>query len=634
MRISVERLVGFTILSITFLVSLGCTHTYFVDGSYTGPETGTQAQPFRTVARALSTAVSRDIVIVVPGLYRENVTIPDGVVLRSPKVGAAILHGGAGRSGGNPTVTTGNGSELSGFTITGGYDGVMCRGSSPTIRRNVIRGNYGDGGVICLDGCRAMIENNTVLGQLGNTTNNLGIGIYVENATPTLRNNIVTGNDIGYAPYLATPVESYNLIGGNRRDFGYSAAPGTGTLTPADPGFLAPDLDDYRLAAGSPARDAGDPAPAYNDADGSRNDIGAFDGDGGYAVGLPTQEYFVESVLGAVDQAAGPRFDGTSRFNADPVFWFDASGRGTQGETDGRALLTVAVGDLTDGLYSAAFRASTTAPADPCQVVTVTFDGPRGVAFRQGAGVGCGDASLERSGAPIIGGELHLASSWTRGFAADPTAVETVIHELGHVGGLRHSFRGPHVMGQGQGCCLGNYSAIEREAFHLLYGYPAATDLARLLADERLTRNVLTPFPRIDQIRRWDVAAGAWRNAKEDPGGPDSADFWARPGDWILLNGSRMTLRWSSEYRVAFRPPDYAPPEIFFGNTPVTGDLEHQRCPTTPPASPCTPGEPSNNWAGSPARFLKVRVPAGAVSGWIYVQVRELESNPVWLEVR
>jgi hypothetical protein len=41
-------------------------------------------------------------------------------------------------------------------------------------------------------------------------------------------------------------------------------------------GFEDPGAGDYRLVAGSPAIDAGHPDAAYNDPDGSRNDIGAF----------------------------------------------------------------------------------------------------------------------------------------------------------------------------------------------------------------------------------------------------------------------------------------------------------------------------------------------------------------------
>jgi hypothetical protein len=83
--------------------------------------------------------------------------------------------------------------------------------------------------------------------------------------------------------------------------------------------------------------------------------MGAFDGNGGYTVSLPAQEYFIESILSAIDYSTGPQINGTSRFTADPEFWFDATGRGTQGETDARTLIDAAIPHLTDNLYHATY---------------------------------------------------------------------------------------------------------------------------------------------------------------------------------------------------------------------------------------------------------------------------------------
>ncbi len=45
-----------------------------------------------------------------------------------------------------------------------------------------------------------------------------------------------------------------------------------------DPELVDPNAGDFHLRVGSPLVDAGDPDSAYDDADGSRNDIGAFGG--------------------------------------------------------------------------------------------------------------------------------------------------------------------------------------------------------------------------------------------------------------------------------------------------------------------------------------------------------------------
>ncbi|TKJ41003.1 hypothetical protein CEE37_04885 [candidate division LCP-89 bacterium B3_LCP] len=44
----------------------------------------------------------------------------------------------------------------------------------------------------------------------------------------------------------------------------------------ADPLFISPEWNDYRLQWGSPCIDAGDPDPQYNDPDSTRADMGAF----------------------------------------------------------------------------------------------------------------------------------------------------------------------------------------------------------------------------------------------------------------------------------------------------------------------------------------------------------------------
>jgi len=611
---------GFIFLSLIVLFqACPVSNTYYVDASYQGAEAGTVSQPYRTITAALNRAGSGDTIEVAPGLYNENIRMKAGVKVVSKKIGAAVIHGGADLSGGWPTVTGADNAQLTGFTITGGYDGIKCDGTSPTIERNIIISNYGDGGVICLNGSQAVIRNNTILGNLGNATNHLSIGVYAEAATPTIKNNIITGNGIGYAPYQCNPNESYNNIWGNRRNYGYSATAGTGTIS-SDPKFTYTTNNfinhgndgDYRLASNSPCRNAGDPNPIYNDSDGSRNDMGAFDGNGGYQVSLPAQEYFIESVLSATDTQTGIRINGSSRFTANPVFWFDATGRGTQGEQDARNLLNAAIPTLTNNLYQATYHSDSQPPTNRCSVITVIFDSPIGVCFRQGVNAQCQDTNfaMERAGKSIIGGELHLSASATSGFASNADKVRTAIHELGHVASLWHAFRGNRMMGYEVlgGSTLSDYTAIEKEAFSLLYSYPPGTTLDTLIRDGKLTRRAMHPLPVIDKIQK-KITGSGW---------PWVDTTSARAGDTILLVGSRLTLRWGSESSFSLRPPDYAPPKVYFGSTAVTADMNNQP-----------------NIYGGPARYLQMEVPTGLTPGWIclFVKVRGLESNPVYLEI-
>ena len=99
-----HRSVLFGLLFLTALVPCSGGVTLYVDGSFRGLEAGTAARPFRTMAAALNRALSGDTVEVASGLYREHISMKAGVRLVSRKVGAAVLYGGADRSGGHPTV--------------------------------------------------------------------------------------------------------------------------------------------------------------------------------------------------------------------------------------------------------------------------------------------------------------------------------------------------------------------------------------------------------------------------------------------------------------------------------------------------------------------------------------------------
>ncbi len=594
----------------------GLSATYYVDGSYTGLSTGSSLAPFKTIGSGLSRASFGDTVAVRPGLYVENIHLKAGVTLRAQPTGAAIIHGGRSLStaaGARPTVMGANNAVITGFTVSGGTVGIVCRHSSPVIQRNIIRGNIGYG-IACTAGSQAQIENNTILGNIGTTPLGGPVGIYVESASPTIRNNIIIDNFIGYRADKSSAHEAYNDVYGNRRNFS-GAHPGIGTIS-LDPQFADSEYqlafparwDDFRLGSTSPCRDAGDPGSDFNDADGTRNDIGAFDGDGDWNVSLPAQEFFIESVLGAIDWPDGPRLDGVSRFTSNPKFYF-RPGQYGPGIQEVREILAQAVPVLTDGQFAAEFWDDVDLPY-PCMVVHVLFDGPpRGVAYRQGVNAHCLDPgvnALESAGKPIIGGELHLPPEWLQGVAGDVIKLGTILHELEHVGGLHHSYRGETIIGQGVGCCLDGYQPYEREAFSFLYTLATGTTIKTLLRQAGLVPTALYPFPRIDQVQ------------KQEPGGWWASTDTASPGQAILLVGSRLTLRWITEDTLddQVRPPGYAPPVVHFGDISVIADLDDQ-----------------TTYAGRPARYLKVYVPAGATDGFVWVSSRGLASNPVYLKI-
>jgi hypothetical protein len=135
---------------------------------------------------------------------------------------------------------------LSGFVIRRGrQDGIVLNQAAPTIRNNVI-------------------------------TEHSGAGIVNAQASPRLINNIITRNAGGgivcQYPYTA-PVIMYNDLWQNRPEDYLGCTPGEGNLS-QEPGFVAAQQGDYRLRDDSPLKDAGHPAAEFNDADGSRSDLG------------------------------------------------------------------------------------------------------------------------------------------------------------------------------------------------------------------------------------------------------------------------------------------------------------------------------------------------------------------------
>ena len=70
---------------------------------------------------------------------------------------------------------------------------------------------------------------------------------------------------------------SYSLIAGGLD----GEAPGTGVLGDSHPMFVDSQNGDYHLQLGSPCIDSGDPGSAYNDVNGTRNDMGYYGGSNG-----------------------------------------------------------------------------------------------------------------------------------------------------------------------------------------------------------------------------------------------------------------------------------------------------------------------------------------------------------------
>lgn len=294
-----------------------------------------EVSPGGSIQAAIDAAHPGDTVTVAPGTYHESITLRSGVNVIGSGFGSTFLEG----IGSNSVVTANyvTNSRLEGFQITGcgtnTYDagvflwggnlmvnnnriigntnGVwIVAGSSAIVRNNVIEGNGNPAdavsyyGIVC-DNAAPLIANNLIVSNIGialrfnrtiasgaqviNNTivGNQPYGIICEGgASPRIKNNIIAGNGNGLAVYAASPAISFNDVWNNNgRDF-IGAAGGLGGIS-ADPRFAAGSLARFTLLSGSPCLDAGDPDPLYNDADGSRNDMGAYGGPSSINAALP-----------------------------------------------------------------------------------------------------------------------------------------------------------------------------------------------------------------------------------------------------------------------------------------------------------------------------------------------------------
>jgi len=286
-----------------------------------------------SIQAAIDAATPGDTIAVMAGTFAEDLDFhgkPVSVVGRGP---ASVLLG----TGTGPVVRFGSGegpaSVLDSFTVTGGAapagGGILIENASPTILRSIVTGNRasGQGSGIAVRGTGAVPPSPLIANNLVSYNTNLdGIGdphsIQVVNATPVIVNNtIVEGDSNGIllsgsasaptvimnnvialngtareargrgicdfsggaviqwnvfhrntvAALLTRTGRNYRRVRAAEREIG---DPNLAFNSDRSPRFEDARRGDFRLRAKSPARNGGNPDPAFADRDGSRNTVG------------------------------------------------------------------------------------------------------------------------------------------------------------------------------------------------------------------------------------------------------------------------------------------------------------------------------------------------------------------------
>ena len=212
-----------------------------------------------TIQVGLDSCADNDIVLVAPGTYVENIIWPNtqGIHLIS-ELGAelTIIDGGGTETVIACTSSVDTTTMIRGFSVRNGYDaGILCAGASPTICDNVVTGNVCDslyGYAVYVSEGAPIIIRNTVATNTGG-----GIGVSFGYGSTIIDTNIVESNtEIGI--YVSHVFSACNNIVENNGSVGMdvyncehftnniiSYNTGDGVVFP--PGFLLnPDPIDSR----------------------------------------------------------------------------------------------------------------------------------------------------------------------------------------------------------------------------------------------------------------------------------------------------------------------------------------------------------------------------------------------------
>ena len=306
--------------------------TYYVNEDNNNPGDGSLINPYHLISQAMDNSVFGDKIIVLPGIYEENITIKMGVSLSSSGIEPAILQS----INEEIMIQMNPYSNLEGFVIIQNHSGlvilaegvgisiirnniisevegspgtaILCRNTEVEISQNYISSFYsgiqGSGGmntimrsnfeihnniikcfwgISFLEDCVAEIYNNTII--FGNEKGEYGRGVMTRFSDDLIvKNNIFVSETKEYGVVIkndgstsTTITSSYNNFWDHSTKYDGPVNELLGCLN-LDPLFENFNNNDFRLKGNSPCIDAGDPQGKYYDIDSTRNDMGAYGG--------------------------------------------------------------------------------------------------------------------------------------------------------------------------------------------------------------------------------------------------------------------------------------------------------------------------------------------------------------------
>lgn len=215
---------------------------------------------FRSIATASRFCDSGGTITVLSGTYTETkaIRLKSNVSLIGEGADSVILNSSAA-----DTIVVSDGCTIQGINISSSQTGVYVRRGAGVTIQNCIFNGITNAGIVGDTGATVDIINVTI--------DQCGTGIYIK-GTGEIMNSIISQSTYGLRyTRMAAISESYNDFYNNTNNYPSRHTLGTGSIS-SDPLWVSGTS--YYISSTSPCRDVGNPDSAYNDLDGTQNDIG------------------------------------------------------------------------------------------------------------------------------------------------------------------------------------------------------------------------------------------------------------------------------------------------------------------------------------------------------------------------